>query len=32
MQLVADMGAILLQTVGGTAWCEANIFIRSLQK
>jgi len=24
------MGAILLQNVGGTAWCETNIFIRAM--
>jgi len=26
----ANMGAILLQNVGGTAWCETNIFIRAM--
>jgi len=26
------MGAILLQNVGGTAWCETNMFIQSMQK
>jgi len=26
------MGAILLQNVGGTAGCETNMFIRSMQK
>jgi len=29
--LPCSMGAILLQNVGGTAWCETNIFIRSMQ-
>jgi len=24
------MGAILLQNVGGTAWCETNIFIQAM--
>jgi len=26
------MGAIFLQNVGGTAGCETNMFIRSMQK
>jgi len=26
------MGAISLQNVGETAWCETNMFIRSMQK
>jgi len=26
------MGAILLQNVGGTAWCETSIIIRPMQK